>query len=642
MQRKIPALVVLIVVAALAVACNPFARKPQATVSPLASGVPVATIAVSGTVTATVVAVGTPITGTVAATAGVVNDYASFVAALQGAGATIEQAGNTAGSIFTGTGHIVRINGGEVQAFEYADAAAADAEAAKVSPDGSKFGNAIVDWVAAPHFYKQGRLMVVYVGGDQAVTNTLSAVLGQPFAGAGAVAAGATTPEATAASAQQANCTDKAMMTQDVTIPDNTKVQAGQAFVKTWRLKNTGTCTWNNAYAMVFAKGNQMGGPDSVPFPGSVAPGRTVDISVNLTAPGTAGVVKGNWTLRNAAGKTFGITNSSDKTFWLQIVVSGSAPAASAPTRINFPVGGTAVTVQATLTQGKDRRYVLKMLAGQNMTVQSSGDMTLSVLGPDGKPLTGVTQGTDMRQWNVPIAKAGDYTLVLGGQGQMSVTVKAPPAGAATPAATSAPATTSAERLTFAAGATTVARELDLTSGPKSYVLSAVVNQQMRVIFTQPGVTLTVTDPQGNALDPLSVDPTAGSQYRLPLTGDYTLALDGKGQTKMAIAIPPAGKINRAPVTFAAGATSATLNFTLKEGETQEYVVSAKANQHLGVAGAQAGLSLLVYDAKGALMQPTTVDENGRAEYVLPADGDYVVSAQGAGAYAITLDIPAS
>lgn len=98
---------------------------------------------------------------------------------------------------------------------------------------------------------------------------------------------------------------DQAQFVADVTIPDGTLMNPGERFTKTWRLKNTGTCSWNSSYAVVFFSGEQMGGPTVQALPGNVNPGQTVDISVNLTAPLSSGSYTGYWKLRNAAGVTF-------------------------------------------------------------------------------------------------------------------------------------------------------------------------------------------------------------------------------------------------------------------------------------------------------------------------------------------------
>ena len=118
-------------------------------------------------------------------------------------------------------------------------------------------------------------------------------------------------------------CTDISVFISDVTIPDNTNKAAGESFTKTWRLRNTGSCTWTSEYDVVFVDGNIMGGPATSALLGSVAPGSTVDISLGLVAPSSNGTHKGNWRLRNNKGVLFGVT------FYVQIIV-GPTPT-SAP-----------------------------------------------------------------------------------------------------------------------------------------------------------------------------------------------------------------------------------------------------------------------------------------------------------------------
>ena len=45
--------------------------------------------------------------------------------------------------------------------------------------------------------------------------------------------------------ASAASC-DWAQFITDVTVPDGAKYEPGATFKKTWRLKNIGTCTWDN------------------------------------------------------------------------------------------------------------------------------------------------------------------------------------------------------------------------------------------------------------------------------------------------------------------------------------------------------------------------------------------------------------
>jgi len=114
-------------------------------------------------------------------------------------------------------------------------------------------------------------------------------------------------------------CSDNSQFVSDVTIPDNTNMTPGQTFTKTWRLRNSGSCTWTTAYDLVFVDGNAMSGPASVPLAGPVAPGSTVDLSVSLTAPSTNGTHRGNYRLRNDKDVLFGTG------FYVQIVVGPTA-----------------------------------------------------------------------------------------------------------------------------------------------------------------------------------------------------------------------------------------------------------------------------------------------------------------------------
>lgn len=93
--------------------------------------------------------------------------------------------------------------------------------------------------------------------------------------------------------------------TVDVNIPDGTQMTPGQDFVKTWKIKNAGICTWGAGYKVVYAGyTNQMSGVPQ-PITGVIGPGQEVQISVNFKAPTAAGQYVSAWTLANANGKSF-------------------------------------------------------------------------------------------------------------------------------------------------------------------------------------------------------------------------------------------------------------------------------------------------------------------------------------------------
>lgn len=117
---------------------------------------------------------------------------------------------------------------------------------------------------------------------------------------------------------------DKAEFVSDVTVPDGSEITAGATFTKTWRLKNVGTTAWGPGYELVFVRGDQMGGPPSTALPANVAPGQTVDLSVELTAASDVGLRTGFWLLRNPAGALFGVGPNGNEAIYVQIRVSAA------------------------------------------------------------------------------------------------------------------------------------------------------------------------------------------------------------------------------------------------------------------------------------------------------------------------------
>jgi ABC-type amino acid transport substrate-binding protein len=114
----------------------------------------------------------------------------------------------------------------------------------------------------------------------------------------------------------------------------------GQPFTKIWRVQNTGTCTWDSSYRVVFASGNvaaaRMGGKPTA-IEGEVAPGQTYDISVNLVAPAQAGVYYGYWEMRSGSQTGFG------ERLPFNVRVQGAPVATPVPTQT--PVPGIVFTV---------------------------------------------------------------------------------------------------------------------------------------------------------------------------------------------------------------------------------------------------------------------------------------------------------
>ena len=112
-----------------------------------------------------------------------VQDMASLVSSLQASGATVETGDPITQDFFGTEGQTLKLNGADLQVFEYENAEAMEKDASQVAPDGGSIGTSMVDWIDTPHFYKAGRMIVLYVGSDQTVLDLLNRVLGPQFAG---------------------------------------------------------------------------------------------------------------------------------------------------------------------------------------------------------------------------------------------------------------------------------------------------------------------------------------------------------------------------------------------------------------------------------------------------------------------------
>ena len=87
-------------------------------------------------------------------------------------------------------GRVLEVNGETVLVLDYGDAAALEAEAARISPGGSSFAPHIeggpasmVTWAGALHFFRTDTAIVLYVGESPTVIEALTKVMGSQFAG---------------------------------------------------------------------------------------------------------------------------------------------------------------------------------------------------------------------------------------------------------------------------------------------------------------------------------------------------------------------------------------------------------------------------------------------------------------------------
>jgi uncharacterized protein YkwD len=170
------------------------------------------------------------------------------------------------------------------------------------------------------------------------------------------------------------NCKEQAVLLEDVTVPDNTLMEAGQSFTKTWKLKNTGTCPWSG-YTLVFVDGDRMGAPAAAPVPQTLS-GADADISVELTAPEADGAYTGNYSLHNAEGEVVKI--GLEETMWVKILVGEDTfPGTTVPSNSTPITGGSSGT--GNCSYSPDSGYVNQVLSLINNARADAGVSTLSV-----------------------------------------------------------------------------------------------------------------------------------------------------------------------------------------------------------------------------------------------------------------------
>jgi hypothetical protein len=320
------------------------------------------------------------------------------------------------------------------------------------------------------------------------------------------------TAEPTAA---QAVCTYLATFVKDVTIADNSLVSAGSRFVKTWRIRNDGSCTWGpDGFALVFTGGDQLGGPDQVPISTSVAPGQTIDVSVNLVAPSRSGTYTGDWMLAMDGlpadlGPYLGVGEGNQALF-VRIVV-GSATVLDSVTRVRFASGATAAVIDDSAKAGTVKGYRLRALAGQILMATLTANPSnarLSIFAADGRSLQ-VTTTSDRSYLMAHLPTNQEYTVVVtAGSQKVNYTLEI-----------MIPA-----RISFAPGAFSDSVDGAISNHlPVSYILRAGKGQTMTVKVTSPDeVALTIyglTDGE-----PLTRAGGAGvSEWsaKLPATQDY-------------------------------------------------------------------------------------------------------------------------
>ena len=113
-------------------------------------------------------------------------DLAQFTSDLREKEIALELTADANSLILGRVGTVVSWGDIQIGAFEYPDRPAAEAAAALIADDGSSVEGITegpISWPATPHFFRKGRLLVLYVGDNRPTADLLKVVLGPQIAG---------------------------------------------------------------------------------------------------------------------------------------------------------------------------------------------------------------------------------------------------------------------------------------------------------------------------------------------------------------------------------------------------------------------------------------------------------------------------
>lgn len=105
----------------------------------------------------------------------------------------------------------------------------------------------------------------------------------------------------------------------DINYPDDTGVAAGAEFIKTWKIRNVGTCAWGSGYKLAYAGYTDKMSGVGQPITTVVQPGQDIEVSVQFKAPTKPGVYVSAWTMANPQNVNF--FDNRGKPFYVKVVV---------------------------------------------------------------------------------------------------------------------------------------------------------------------------------------------------------------------------------------------------------------------------------------------------------------------------------
>ncbi len=276
--------------------------------------------------------------------------------------------------------------------------------------------------------------------------------------------------------------------------------------------------------------------------------------------------------------------------------------ATGTPERVSFLTGEVAASRLGVVAPATPVGYVLRILAGQILTVDliSGGDVAnFSVTGAaNGQPYKRMEN--ESRNWTFVVPVTQDYLIriVAPVPTQYSLTVVVPPLGmqpspTPLPVPSATPTTTAAQRISFAKGATSASRggKLDAEQST-AYDIRVLRGQEMTTaLYSTDSLSYSIVGADGT---PIKRREVGGSPFvfTVPTTQDYriTIFADAALEYALNVTVPPllpaATTTPDAPVRLSvpAGGTSVSATYIVDVYGRDGYLVRALAGQTMYVS----------------------------------------------------------
>lgn len=207
-------------------------------------------------------------------------------------------------------------------------------------------------------------------------------------------------------------------------------------------------------------------------------------------------------------------------------------PTVPAATNIRFAPGATAELLHVDLQNSPEQTYRLEVAAGQSVYVTAPGDISTELHSESGVPQPALQPGGATEYG---IAAGGAYFLTVRGNRTVDILVYIPPANPDP----NPPSADHIQQIRFAPGATGATVDTVLSENTAQGFVLGIGARQSLFVFASGNSSLTLLDPQGRLLTPVSVDPGGTVAYAIPFSGDYTIVLRGNGPVSLVIEIPP-------------------------------------------------------------------------------------------------------